>query len=879
MKNKYLIFFVTIFFTLVSINLKAYSQIEFNFDITEIEITENGNKYIGYKRGFVSTNEGITIEADKFQYEKNLNTLEAYGNVEINDKINNYVIYSNQITYDKNKEIILTSNNSKAISKNDGFIIQAHKFNYNIPLNKLIAEKNVIIEDKKEDYKIISDKITYLKNEEKIFTEGTTEGSIYSKYIFKSKDIVFFKNNLELISKNKTTIQDDNSNFYSLDKFSYSLKNEEVKGQNILIISNYNLPKSDKVFFTSGIIDLKNQNFIAQNIKIETHKTIFNNPENQPRLKGVSSRKDGHITVINKGIFTSCKENDKCPPWVIEANEIKHDKKKKQLIYKDALLKIYDFPVFYFPKFFHPDPSVERQSGFLKPSLNNSNTLGSSITLPYFNVISNNQDFTFTPIWFDSETLMANNEYRKVNKNSNLIIDLGFVNGYKSNTSNKKKNINHLFIDYDRDLKLNNFNSSKLKLSIEKISSDTYLKVFDTHLTNSSASPENLNTLNTHLKIFLDNENYNFESGFEIYENLKSTNKDKYQYVFPYYNFDRVLSEDFFKGLIILNSSGSNNLIDTNNLKSNIINDLSYNGTDFIADLGFKSNFNIYLKNLNSIGKKNPDYKTSPQIELTALFQNDLSFPLIKNNNDFVSLLTPKASLRINPTDMKNYSTSDKKIDIGNIFSTNRLGIDDSFEAGRSLTLGLDYSREKRDLEEVNKYFELKLGTVIRDKEQNFIPKKSTINRKNSNLFGSIENKFSKNLSINYDFALDNNLKNFEYNDLNATLSLNNFVTKFNFIEEAGEMGNSNVLEGNVSYIVDENNSITFNTRRNRKLNLTEYYNLVYQYKNDCLTAGIKYKKSYYEDRDLKPSEDLLFTVTLYPLTSFDQDVGGLIGN
>ena len=44
MKNKYLIFFVTIFFTLVSINLKAYSQIEFNFDITEIEITENGNK-------------------------------------------------------------------------------------------------------------------------------------------------------------------------------------------------------------------------------------------------------------------------------------------------------------------------------------------------------------------------------------------------------------------------------------------------------------------------------------------------------------------------------------------------------------------------------------------------------------------------------------------------------------------------------------------------------------------------------------------------------------------------------------------------------------------------------------------------------------------
>ena len=36
-----------------------------------------------------------------------------------------------------------------------------------------------------------------------------------------------------------------------------------------------------------------------------------------------------------------------------------------------------------------------------------------------------------------------------------------------------------------------------------------------------------------------------------------------------------------------------------------------------------------------------------------------------------------------------------------------------------------------------------------------------------------------------------------------------------------------------------------FKTRKNRKLNLTEYYDLVYEYKNDCLTAGIKYKKSF----------------------------------
>ena len=86
-------------------------------------------------------------------------------------------------------------------------------------------------------------------------------------------------------------------------------------------------------------------------------------------------------------------------------------------------------------------------------------------------------------------------------------------------------------------------------------------------------------------------------------------------------------------------------------------------------------------------------------------------------------------------------------------------------------------------------------------------------------------------------------------------------------------MGSSNVLENTFKYTLDEKNSISFSTRRNRKINLTEYYDLVYQYKNDCLSAGIKYNKTYYEDRDLKPNENILFTISLFPLTTYEQKV------
>ena len=85
------------------------------------------------------------------------------------------------------------------------------------------------------------------------------------------------------------------------------------------------------------------------------------------------------------------------------------------------------------------------------------------------------------------------------------------------------------------------------------------------------------------------------------------------------------------------------------------------------------------------------------------------------------------------------------------------------------------------------------------------------------------------------------------------------------------------MLSNSIEYNIDDKNFFTFKTRRNRKLNLTEYYDLVYEYKNDCLTAGIKYKKSYYSDGDLKPTENLLFTITLFPLTSYEYRASELL--
>ena len=739
-----------------------------------------------------------------------------------------------------------------------------------------------------KDYSIKSEKITYFKNDELIKTTGNTEAKIQSKYNIKSKNIIFLLNKKELSSKEYSIIKDNKSQVYNLDEFIFLTDKKILKGKNVVTITNYNMPKSDKFYFSEGIFDLDNQNFVAKDTKINIHKNIFDEEANDPRLYGVSSKSDGNLTTVNKGIFTSCQINEDCAPWSIKSEKIQHNKEKKQMSYENAVLNIYDVPVFYFPKFFHPDPSVKRQSGFLKPEINNSNVLGSSLSQPYFKVISENKDYTFSPTWFDKKIVSVQNEYRQSNKNSELLADFGFVNGYQSNTSSEKNNMSHIFGKFDLDLNLNNFESSILNFSVQQVSNDTYLKVFSDHITKSTARPSNLNVMENHIKLNLNHEKYNFETGFQAFEKLtESNNSDKYQYILPYYNYDTVLENEYLDGSVSFSSSGSNNLNNTNNLRSNIINNLNYTTTKYFFDYGIVNNFNINIKNLNSLGKKDTNYKSSPQIELLSLFETNATYPLIKESTNSNSYLTPKVSLRFNPSDMKDNSSSSHQVDVGNIFSLNRLGLSDTFESGRSLTIGLDYKKEKInseksknktiELDEINNYFEFKLATVFRDKGQDHISRSSTLNRKNSNIFGSVTNKFSNNFELDYNFAVDNDLTTFEYNDINAIFKFNNLETKFSFIEENGEKGDSNIFENSIAYSLDDNNSLTFKTRRNRKISLTEYYDLVYEYRNDCLVAGIKYKKSYYSDRDLKPNENLLFTITLFPLTTYEHDAGDLV--
>ena len=393
----------------------------------------------------------------------------------------------------------------------------------------------------------------------------------------------------------------------------------------------------------------------------------------------------------------------------------------KNLIYENAILKVYDVPVMYFPKFFHPDPTVKRRSGFLQPQFNNSQTLGSSIYIPYFKTLGNDKDYTFKPTIFEDQKYILQNEYRKKNKNSSLITDFSLTRGYKSSTNNEKNSISHFFLNYEKDLELSNFSNGKIEKKIEKVTNDTYLKVFQNNLFKTPVLPTDKDLMETKLHVELENESFTFNSGMRLYENLSGKNSDRYQYVLPYYEFIKDIANDNFIGSINFSSSGENNLKNTNNLKTTIHNQLQYNSVDYIKK-GIKSNFGIYFKNNNTVAKNDTIFPSSPQIDGFSIFNFNSSYPLTKTKSGINEFLTPKISLRLNPgNNMKDHSNDTKIITAYNAFDINRLGISDSFEAGKSITLGLDYKYDpienfSQSNNSKDKFFELKLATVVRDK-------------------------------------------------------------------------------------------------------------------------------------------------------------------
>ena len=750
------------------------------------------------------------------------------------------------------------SEKGNIILANEGYVffpkkklrINAQNFKYDKKKLTLSIKKGVA-EFTENKIKIYADELYYDENKSILKATGDVQINDVINDINIKTDEVYYNIPKEIIQSELTTvIKSYPNNQIKVEGFIYTLKDKLIKMKNIeMIDGDNNLFKLEKSF-----LNINTNKLIGKDVSINLNNKSFNK-ENEPRFKGNSITVSEDETIIKKSIFTTCKKSDKCPPWQMSAEEIRHDKKSKTINYKNAFLKIYDVPVFYFPKFFHPDPSVTRQSGFLIPKIQDSSSLGAALNLPYFLVLSNNKDLTFSPRLYTKNKYLVQSEFRHVDKNSKNIIDFSVL-------KNKKNSKNHFFLESENKLNFEKFDESSLSIKLENTSNETYLKTYKLE----SPLIKNENLLNSYINIDLSRDDLVFSANAQVYEDLTKNKSDRFEFILPNFNLEKQLDNNTnFDGEFKLISDGYMKNYNTNIDEKVLINDLIFNSDAIVNNTGILSEYNFIIKNVTTDSKNSGTYKNKLDSSISSMLEYKSSYPMKKETNNYKNILRPQASVRAGTNQIFNYKNNNQRSSIEDIYGVYRSGSNKSLEEGVSLTYGADFEKYKKsDLDK--KILGVEIANVLRLEENQKIARNSALDEKISDFLGRLEYDPIDAINIEYDFSIKNNFKEQNYELLSTTFKVNNFLTTFEYLNEENTFDKESYLANTTTYSFDNSNDISFKTRKNKKTKLTEFYNLIYQYTNDCLTAAIEYRKDYYSDRDLTPEESIFLKLTIIPI-------------
>ena len=726
--------------------------------------------------------------------------------------------------------------------------IEGDKFVYDKFNSELTIFDNVKYSDKENNIVIESQKMLFNEIKNILFSQSETYINIENEYDINSTNVLFERNINKISSNEFTKVNDKAKNIFEFKEGLIFDTFEEIISSKQIKIIDQNL---NTYFFKNSKLNLKLNEIAGKDVKVDFINTFFGNKDNDPSLKGKSILSNDESTKVYKTVFSTCNiENKKCRGWELQSEVFNHDKIRKLFEYEKSWLKVFDKKLFYLPYFNHPDPTVKRKSGFLTPFYKGSNNLGSSINIPYFYAISDSRDMTLKPRFYFDNDYILQSEFREAFKNSNLIAD--FSINRKENTST------HFFAELDGEID----DQTKYSLQIQNVTNDNYLKIHDIKDYTSLVDSDSTLTSFINFEKNID-ENTSLDSTIKLYEDLSKEDNDKYQYIFPDFNFSKNIDLDkTYNGNFQFLSSGFQKVYETNKYEALINNDFNYNSFDYISNRGVKTDYSLLLKNYNTYSENSTIYENKNDHEIFGTFLLKSELPLKKTLDQSKHFLKPIIQARISPTNGKDISTSNTRIDYDNLFSLNRIGRTDMVEKGNSITLGLEFEKQNLNNEKVLGF---NLGNVLKDKKNDDLPSKTKLDQTRSDLIGNIFYKLNDNIELNYNFSYDRDLDYSNYDSISGEFGLNKFVTSFDYITENHDFGNSELISNKTTYEFNKEHQIKFNTTKNLKDDFTQFYKLSYEYETDCLLASFEYQKKFFRDGSLVPDESLFFLIKFIP--------------
>jgi LPS-assembly protein len=403
-------------------------------------------------------------------------------------------------------------------------------------------------------------------------------------------------------------------------------------------------------------------------------------------------RTAGELNEFSHVVYSTCNlcktDPSKAPLWQLRADKAVQDLEHKKIEYEDAVLQMYGIPVAYMPYFWHVDPSVKRASGLLVPSAGATTQLGTFYAQPYYWVIDDQSDATFTPMITTHEGPQIDIEYRRLFNDGTLLTNAsaGYDHGSPQGTIYLKGQF-----DYD--------DTWRYGFNVNRASSGTYL--YDFRLSPDLGSDPNLLTSQIYLEGFGVGAYTRLDTKF--YQGVNDAIADsKLPLVLPRYQYSYFGQPDGWGGRLSFDA-GMFNVVRTDGTNTRRASLTTNWDRPLIGPLGDVWTFRLHgdaaAYDASSFNQQ-PNFGTQDQVDnARALPQAaiDWRWPFMRDSGSWGNqIIEPMAELIVAPREgasqlnkYPNEDSLDLEFSDANLFGFNRFPGIDRLEGGDRVNLGL----------------------------------------------------------------------------------------------------------------------------------------------------------------------------------------------
>ena len=475
-------------------------------------------------------------------------------------------------------------------------------------------------------------------------------------------------------------------------------------------------------------------------------------------------RTGGNRSELRRGVFSPCElckdDPERAPLWQIKSARVVHDQEERVITYNDAWMEIFGVPVFYTPYFEHPDPSVERKSGFLAPTIGSSSNLGPTLQVPYFWVIDPQSDLTIAPYVTGKEGVVLTAQYRRRFQD-------GFIDIAGSGTvGDRLKRENGKLVEEENTFRGHIDASAQFDIDenwrwgaeVERVTDKDYLRFYDFD------SPRSV-TVNPYVEGFFGRD-YAAVNAYSFQGLRNRDNNELTPIVLPLAEYSYVsepgdLGDTFFadvNAMVLTREEGreSNRVSLRGGWKLPYIGPLGdvYTLTASLQADGYRTdgvNPNNDLVDPNNAQDSEFAGRVFPQLAL------DWRYPFVQTMGKIQQTLEPAVQVVAaangkNPGDIPNEDSLDLEFDYTNLFRLNRFTGVDRIDSGSRVSYGLNWSARHADGGMVTAF----LGQSYRASEnEGLFGPSSGLDDRLSDYVGKLEVGLKDNFHAIYRFRFD----------------------------------------------------------------------------------------------------------------------------